>query len=73
MTRLLTFFGYTEYQAQCVAPVLWFVLIACIVMGAAIIVLAIACDEEPAQRKHGPPALRASEYRGRPSGHQRGA
>ena len=30
MSYLLQFFGYSAYQAQCLAPVLWFIVIAAI-------------------------------------------
>lgn len=35
MKSLLMFFGYSAYQAGCIAPVIWFFVIGAIVVGTA--------------------------------------
>lgn len=35
MKTLLMFFGYSAYHAECVAPMMWFLVIGAIAMGVA--------------------------------------
>lgn len=35
MKSLLMFFGYSAYQAECIAPMMWFFVLGAIAMGVA--------------------------------------
>lgn len=35
MKSLLMFFGYSAYQAGCIAPIMWFFVIGAVVVGVA--------------------------------------
>lgn len=35
MKSLLMFFGYSAYQAGCIAPMMWFFVLGAVIMGVA--------------------------------------